>query len=241
MAAGSDLQQSKFKFFSLGMIAQDIAEDSFEVQVFPMEITTSGGGDLNEPPRNATDSVDAKGENSSVVVDKGKVVTATWVPIGASNRITPPNVCKGETVMLYNHAGTDQYYWTTMDNEMDLRKNEKATFFFSNKPGIASDGLLEKSYYFTIDCINKFIRLFTNKNDGEYTTWEVKIETDKGLLFIEDGKGNRVEIDSQKDKLTITTLKDVEINTKNATVNASDSATIKTNVCTIDSSQCNIN
>lgn len=265
------MAKSKLEFYSLGMVAQDIAENSFEVEVFPMEITTAKGGDLNAPSTANTSSVSSTGEHSNTVVDRNRNIKATWLALGASNRITPPNVSKGETVMIYNYAGTDKYYWVTMDNEMDLRQNEKATFFFSNKKGVVTDGLLEKSYYFTVDCINKFIRLFTNKNDGEYTTWDVSINTEKGVMSIKDGKGNFIELDSSKDKLTITTLKDVEVNTKftvvnstdkvtvntkvaevNAsesatlntkvsTVNASDSATIKTNTCTISSSQCNIN
>ena len=218
--------------FGIGHVAEDIQENQFWVKVFPIEVMTGGTGDMDAPTSKSIDAESSSGEFKSIVLDKGRTINCKWIPIGASNRVTPPNVCKGEMVMIYNYAGTDQYYWTTMDNEMDLRKNEKATWFFSNKKGIEAPNL-KKAYHFTVDCINKFVRLFTSSNDGELTTYDFLVNTKKGFIDIKDGKNNFIRLDSEPDTLTITTNKKVniraadEINIENAnTINVKANTTI---------------
>ena len=123
----------------------------------------------------------------------------------------------------------------SLDNEIDLINNEKATYFFSNKKIIDTSGnLINKGYHFTVDCINKFIRLFTSNNDEEYTTYELKINTKEGVLTITDGKSNFINLFSQEDNLVITTNKRVEVNTVECEVNATETATVNTKLCTIN-------
>lgn len=229
----SQLDSSKFKIYGMGHVAEDIKENSFEVKVFPVEITTGNQGAMDAATSTSVNTETSGGEHRSTVLDKGKTITCKWIPIGATNRITPPNVCKGEMVLIWNYAGTDQYYWSTMDNEMDLRKNEKATWFFSNVKNIGKPDL-KKAYHWTVDTINKFVRLFTANNDGEYTTYDFKIDTKNGIITIMDGKNNMIKLESQSDKLTITTNKNVEINTTDCTVNASSVANINATSGTVN-------
>lgn len=231
-------KESNLKFYSLGIVAEDIVENSNIIKVYPHELLTNTV-DVNVATvkTTTTNSTTSSGNEESIVVDKSSVIIAKWIPIGNNNRITAPMVCKGETVLLYNYAGTDQYYWSSIDNEMDLRKNEKATYFYSNKKTIDTSGnLVTKGYYFTVDCINKFLKLFTNKNDGEYTTYEFKINTKDGIVTLTDGKNNFIKLFSQEDKLVITTNKKVEVNTVDCIVNATESSTVNTKNSTINAS-----
>lgn len=231
-------KESNLKFYSLGLVAEDIIENSNTIKVYPQEILTNTvDTNIATIKTTTTNSTTSVGKEESIVVDKSSIIVAKWIPIGNNNRITAPMVCKGETVLLYNFAGTDEYYWSSIDNEMDLRKNEKATYFYSNKKEIDTSGnLISKGYYFTIDCINKFIKLFTNKNDGEYTTYEFKINTKDGVVTLTDGKSNFIKLFSQDDKLVITTNKRIEVNTVDCEVNAKETATVNTKNSTINAS-----
>ena len=230
------IKESGLKPFAIGIVAEDIEENSTIIKVYPQEILTNTVDiDISTIKTTTTNSTSSSGNEESIVVDKSSVIIAKWLPKGNDNRITAPMVCKGETVQLYNFAGTDEYYWTTLDNEMDLRKNEKATYFFSNKKIIDTSGnLINKGYHFTVDCINKFIRLFTSNNDEEFTTYDLKINTKEGVLTITDGKSNFIKLFSQEDKLVITTNKRVEVNTVECEVNATETATVNTKLCTIN-------
>ena len=230
------IKESSFKPYAIGIVAEDIEENSNTIKVYPQELLTNTvDADISTIKTTTTNSRSSSGKEESIVVDKSSIILAKWLPKGNDNRITAPMVCKGETVQLYNFAGTDEYYWTTLDNEMDLRKNEKATYYFSNKREIDSSGnLIYKGYHFTVDCINKFIRLFTSNNDEEFTTYDLKINTKEGVISIIDGKNNFIKLFSQEDKLVITTNKKVEVNTVECEVNATETAIVNTKLSTVN-------
>ena len=126
-------KESKLKLYAIGYIAKDIEEDSMYVDIFPAETLNTYSGELNDQTVVNTTTTDIEGNVMSIAVDKSRLITAKWLPLNQSNRVTPPNVCKGETVIIYNYAGTDDYFWNTMYAEPDLRKREKVTYYFSNK------------------------------------------------------------------------------------------------------------
>lgn len=232
-------KESKLKLYAIGYIAKDIEEDSMFVDIFPAESINTHEGELNDQSIVNTTTKDIEGNVLTIAVDKSRLITAKWLPLNQSNRVTPPNVCKGETVIIYNYAGTDDYYWNTMYAEPDLRKREKATYYFSNK-GSIEDGWEDKAYTFTIDTINKYIKLHTADNDGELTTYDLTINTEEGIITLIDGKDNSVELNSDSDILTINTNMGLNINTMNI-VTTSATSTHVTGAYTLKSGICNIN
>ena len=168
---------------------------------------------------------DSDGNITSLQIKKSKSIPAEWLPNGYSNRMTPPDVTKGMTVMIYNYAGEKKYYWTTIFNELDLTKREKVVYAFSNKEKVPTkeelnqDGfLLGKTYYLQVDTYDKFIRLHTNKNEDsenpEAVVYDLELDTANGVITVKDDLENSIEIKSQDGIMTIALNKDYILGVK---------------------------
>ena len=126
------------------------------------------------------------------------------------------------------HTDTQNGEFTTYDKILDT-KNGNYLF---------KDG---KNNYFKWDTKNNNYAIHTDNQNGEATTYDIVVDSKSGIVSLRDGKGNLIKLDSSSDTLTINTNNTVTINTNIANVNAAESATIKTPLCTIDSQQCQIN
>jgi len=202
------MTESLLKTYSLGYCTRDIKEDSQYCDFFPVERMPGFTGVIDESTPEIATTTDIDGKISVIKIDKSVKIMAKWFNNGDSNRLTPPNICKGETIMLYRYSNTDKYYWSTIFNELDLRKLEKATYVFSNKRSIVDKSKIDKVYYFTVDTINKFIKLFTDDSDGELTTYDLEINTKDGIMTMIDGFGNMIQMDSSEDTYNIHFNKD---------------------------------
>ena len=231
---------SKLTMYSLAYVAEDYIEDSPYIKAIPIEILSDLTGTAAKDTKEKIKSKDINNENIHVVVNKTHVITAKWINLNEPNRLTAPNVCKGETIMLWKYTG-DRYFWTTFYNELDLRKNEKVTYVYSNKADIKDASKLKQVYYWAIDTINKFVRLHTDDNDGEVTTYDMELNTKDGEFILVDGLGNQIKLTSNLGLLTITTNVSVVINTTNAFINATGSATVNTPLFTVNSGKTSIN
>ena len=198
------LRQSLFRTISIGIVAKDIEEDSVYVDVYPIELQLGKDGELTAETLSSNTVTDVNSGVEVIKLSRTDLIKAKWLPDGDTNRLEPPTVCKGEKVRILQYGDSDEYYWNTPYNELDKRKREKRTIVISNKrsTNIPVDELLDNSYYATVDSINKIVHIHTSDTDGEFTTYDIAIDTDKGLLEITDGRNNRIILDSPADTLT---------------------------------------
>ena len=203
--------------YSLAIVAEDIEEDSQYIKAFPIEIISDYTGNINEKKDINTVAVSPDGTTGNIVVNKSNLLVAKWSNIAQPNRLTPPTVMKGETVVIFTY-GADRYYWISLYNELDLRTREKVIYAYSNKADIKDATKISDLYFYTVDTINKLVQLHTDDNDGEYTTYDIKIETREGILTIKDGKDNSFIIDSKNDTININTNAIVNITTKDTNI-----------------------
>src|SRR5690606_33886982 len=68
-------------------------------------------------------STDQDGNQEAVKLNTDLVISATWLP-GATNRVSPPNVRRGERVELFTVGDTGKYYWRPLGLDDHLRKLE---------------------------------------------------------------------------------------------------------------------
>ena len=222
------MEISRFELYSLGYVVEDILEDDLLLKIVPIELISDIDGELGDVDKETNKNINIEKENKITIKTKDTVIIAKWVPLSETNRMTPPTVCKGETVRIFRYAETDKYFWATLYNEIDLKKREKVVYAFSNKGSIEDKSLSKNMYYVTLDTINKVVRIHTDDTDGELTTYDIEINTKDGLFTLIDGKSNMIELDSDRDKLTVTINKDIEMNAPNITMN-SEVHTINTN------------
>lgn len=239
------MEKSK-KFYGLGYVTEDKAEDSFEIEVFPIEVLPTADGDLTKIDSSSFSTKDRDGSTTNVKYDKANTVPATWYPNGEQNRITAPDVCKGDIVELYTFGETDEYFWCTYAHNQSLRKREKVLYYFSNKEGVGGD--TSNGYFLLVDTRNKQVHLHTANNDGEACGYDLLLNTRDGTLSISDTLNNSIILASTQGKLSITTNDDIILKTKRvtvnceeSTVNASKSCKINTGTMTIKSDKTYIN
>lgn len=235
--------KSKLTKYGYGRVVKDSIEDDWNIEVFITEHVSDVSGDAASKTKINNTVTDKDGNVNSNVLESGGTITARWLPMGISNRVTPPNVKIGETVMIYNYAGTDEYFWEDYETEPGLRKEEKVMHFFSNKKEKDdSSGWISKGYYTLVDTINKVVKLFTSDNNGEYTTYNIQINTREGSMIVEDGKGNHIKLKSTEDTwdissnnvINITGTNTVNVNTINCNLTATGEFVVKSGVTRIN-------
>lgn len=188
---------SQLNRYSIGIVAANKPLSTNVIEVVPIEQSPMISGEI-------TDNVqthDAEGSNSlgesfKTKIDSTLSITAKWMPFGDTNRVTSPDVRRGETVEIYRFSDTDEFYWATLKQSATLRRLETVVYAFSNnsKENVENDA--NSTYYFEISTHTKKITLHTSNNDGEPFKYDIQLNTKEGNLTIRDDVGNMIHLDS---------------------------------------------
>ena len=191
------MSTSNYRAVSLGIVVEDKPKSTDIILVSPIEeLTQQDSGPIKDQSGSfkgdmkSTGSVNFKSEHSSK-----NYVKATWRSVGNGNRTSAPDVGASETVLLYKYGDIDEYYWDDVGREPSLRKLEDVLYSYSNLPG---QGSYDKStsYSVHVSTREKFIHIHTANNDGEPCTYDLKIDTAKGIFTVVDGLGNSMTLNS---------------------------------------------
>jgi phage baseplate assembly protein gpV len=216
-------QISELRLYSLGIVTENKPEGSDYILVTPIEkINIQEPGYINEVERtyqSTLKDVDDK-ENKAEIKATNKI-RAKWLPFSDSNRMTAPDVVAGETVILFKFGDVEEYFWTTIFREPKLRRLENVVYSYSNIKNGLTPFDLKTSYWMQVDTKNKKVQLHTANNDGEYTSYDISIDTKNGNLTITDNKGETIHIDAQNKKIDITANKEINLNVPTVNINAS--------------------
>ena len=232
---------SSLKLYAVGTVAEDLIVGNKAIKVQLHEIMNNIDGEVGNDNNISTNVKSSDGKVYSVNMNSSGTVPAIWLK-NNSNRVTPPNVRKGEKVEVWRVGDTDKYYWKTMGDELDLRKLEHVKWVFVNTKVEGETKIDDSnSYSFTVSTLNKFCKLHTAANDGEFTTFDIELDTKEGIIDIHDGRGNTIKLTSKEDgflldlknKVDIIAANTVNVVTKDATVKA-DTLTIITNKTSIN-------
>lgn len=204
----TDFEASRLKIYSLGIVANNKALSSDEVEVTPIEPMQLIDGEIVSTPRDLeTTGVDADGVTYNVKVTADNAIVAKWLPIG-SNRRTAPDVRRGERVLLFQYGDMDTFYWTDMGWDAKLRKLETVLFSVSGTADEDEDSLAEdKCYSLEISTHTGQITLRTSKANKEFCIYAFQFNTKEGRVLLIDELGNEVLLDS---KNTLISLKNAD-------------------------------
>lgn len=211
------MRESNLKFFSLGIVVKDKKPGDDFIEVSPIEeFNIQESGLIDEKEKTSKSNLkDSNNKGFNTEVKSKNTVTAKWISLGVSNRTTAPDVYKSETVILFKYADVNEYFWTTIFREPNLRRLETVLYQYSNLKAGLESYKLDTSYWYLVDTRNKTIKLHTSNNDNELVTYDITIKTDKGYIEIIDGKKNLIILDSANDRLIIETNNETIVNTKN--------------------------
>ncbi len=218
---------SKLKLYSLGIVANNKAMSSNTIQVTPIESLTMIDGELASiPVDQEVEGVDAEGNSYISKVTTDTAIEADWLPgFGATNRRTAPDVRRGERVLIWQYADTDQYYWTSLGLDDHLRKLETVVYSWSATTDEAADSSdPENSYQLEISTHTGRITLLTSKSNGEHCIFGLQINPKDGNIKIVDDLDNELVFDSKNSHLWMKNADGTlaELNRKNIKLYAPD-------------------
>lgn len=231
---------SKFKLYCIGTVAEDLITGNRAIKIYPHEHVTNVEGDIEQVNNVNKQSKDSQNKSYNISIEDKYTITAIWRNPN-SNRVTPPNVRKGEMVEVYQYDNTDKYYWMTAGNELDIRGLEHVEYIYVNDPGNvpATDANCYKVIYSTL---NKLMGIRTVDNNGEATTYEKMLDTKNGIdILVLDGFGNSIILNSREGGLNITTNTHVTIKTSTANIEVDNcNITANENCNVVAKADCNI-
>ena len=193
------MKMSMFRPISTGIVAENKELKSKELKITPNESLPFVDGELSSRPT----PTEYSGKDESGQAYQGKmisdnVIIATWLPDG-SNRVTAPNMRRGERVMIYQMESVDKYYWKPMGLDDHLRKLETVIFAFSGNPNEGKEELdPETCYFLEISTHMKKVTFQTSKANGEPFSYKFQFDTATGHVHLDDDIGNLIHLDSAR-------------------------------------------
>lgn len=191
--------------YARGMVVENKLPSTNEVLVVPIEILPQINGELAVEDVEVEDSgIEGDGKTYTVKIKQRAGLRCGWIPLG-SNRITAPDVRRGERVIIYRYADQDKYYWKEIGLDDNLRRLETAIWRFSDVPDGESDEELnvDNAYYLTVSTHTGLIEISTCKANGEPFAYKIQLNTKEGVYVVSDDAGNYIQLDSSETCITL--------------------------------------
>ena len=231
---------SKLHFYSYGIVGKNKDLDSDEIEVDDIE---NSGFDDKEITDNITkvegEGKDHNGKTFKTTVETTNTIKAKWLSFTETNRMSSPDVRRGEEVAIWRFGDTDQFWWTTLKQDRKLRRLETVIYGFSNLREENTKGDHTNMYWLEVSTHRKVVRFHTPKNDGEFCEWDIQLDTKNGVFTIEDDNGNYFMFDSKNLHLKMKNKDEsfIEINKKNAKIFTKERVDIETKIFEVKASQ----
>ena len=199
-------EESGLKIYSFGYAAENLAAKSHMLEVFPVEQLGFVDGELTADREVTEDSgIDADGNPYTVKVESSNSLKARWLQWG-TNRLTPPNIRRGEPIIIYKFGDNDEYYWVSPGMGDFLRRYETAIFAFSNTSDESTEELtIDNTYSVEFNTHNKTITLRTSIDKTgkikEPFAYTFQFNCADGVVELTDDQGNMFQLDSAERRI----------------------------------------
>lgn len=195
---------SKLRFYSIGVVAANKKLSSVTIEVVPIEELPMLDGFLTDNQKlSKAAGVDSSGRHYASKVKTSVSIQAEWLRLGDANRLTAPDVRRGESVVIYQFGDADKYYWNTLKNDSRLRKLETVVWGISASTS-ESEGLnANNAYYIEFSSHTKMITLHTSQSNGEACGYDIQINAADGYVLIKDTLSNYFKLDSRGQSLRL--------------------------------------
>lgn len=193
------VDQSKLRIYSIGRVAINKEMSSNEIEVTPIEFVPMMDGEIEYKPEDLySKGLDHLGKEYQVKVSIDQTITAEWFSL-STNRITSPDVRRGEQVLIYQYGDTDKYYWTSMGRNDNLRRLETVIYAWSDESDNGKDIELniDNCYTLEVSTHKKHITLKTSKNDKEDFLYTIQVDAKNSHVTITDDKDNYIQLNSK--------------------------------------------
>jgi len=193
---------------SLAVVAMNKKLSSNIIECSPVEQIRLMDGELDVGTEDVVSSgIDRDNNVYTASIKMGVTVEAEWWP--ETNRPTPPDVRRGETVWLWHTGDSNKFYWESTGAYDDLRRLETIVFRLSGLPDNADEKLdASNTYWIEWSTHKKMVTLHTSMRNGEKAGYTLQLNTGDGQATLEDNEGNIVQLDTAATHIWARNIKD---------------------------------
>lgn len=197
------VSQYRRKFIGYVARNKDLNSDIIEV-VDPENFSFLHGEATDNVTEVKGGGTNSKGQTYESLLKTTSSIQAKWQPGNNSNRITPPDVRRGDRVQIYQFSDSDNYYWETLGNE--FKKLETVTYVFSGTTDeSATSPNPDNSYYFEVSTHRGVVTLSTSNKNGEANKFLIQVDGRNGRVLIESDNGNHILMDAKAHHVQVKT------------------------------------
>ena len=197
-------QNNSFHFYSWGIVAANKKRKSDTIEVTPIQDLPFTEGEITSSYKKInSNGIDSSGGEFQSEVKVTNTISATWIPIGQSNRFTSPDVRRGERVAIYRFSDQDKYYWITSAKEKKIRRLETVIYAFGATKQENVELNADNCYFLEISGHNRHITLKTSKANNELTMYTFQLNPGSGLATLRDSDGNQFNINTKEKRIEI--------------------------------------
>jgi len=198
------MQTSAFRTVALGKVDSNREPGIYTkanpgtITVIPVEWTAMHDGEMtSNPVKVEYSATDQDGVTSQGGFIADQIIECDWLPSG-SNRLSPPDVRRGERVEILQVADADKFYWRSLGMDDNLRKLETVIFAISATRD-ENDTLLtaDNTYWIEFSTHSKRLAFSSCKADGEPYQYEMFLDMAEGLFQLNDDVGNFITLVSK--------------------------------------------
>lgn len=191
------IMHSVFRVWGKGRVVENLPFGDNEIRFTPIEHQPMNPGEETERVDTlAYTGEDHSGKAYATKANTSGALRAKWLPFG-SNRLTAPNMCRGELVTIWATADHGEFRWVSDGDHDDLRNTEVVIFGFAASKDFSSKAEKASSMYiFEVNTEKGHIVLHTSAARGEVTTMTVAVDAMKGQFSIEDGMKTSIFTDA---------------------------------------------
>ena len=187
-----------YRMVGVAIVAADKPRDSIYIEARPISATAFINGEVSavEQVQYAT-GVDGFGQTYEKELDVTQTVAAKWRAVGGSNLLAPPDVVKGERVMLYQIGDSSAiFFWDSYGNDIAIRKLETRVTGITADPNPDNPLTKENSYWSRESSHDKIIERHTSDVNGEAAKYDDVMDLEAGTVSLKDNHGNEDVLDS---------------------------------------------
>lgn len=198
------MKQSVFRLVSIGRATENLKRNQHFLNVEEIENRSGTDGEQNFDPKVTADSyTNAEGETIQTEAIVAREVECQWLPTD-DNRLTPPDIRRGELVEIWRQGDSDKYYWRSLGLRNDLRSLESVIYAWGATPDLAGHQMdLTKCYIMSVSAHDKHFTISTSKANGESYSYNIQINTKESAVYITDDDNNFFELDSKDKRLQL--------------------------------------
>ena len=202
----AELQTSLFRLVSVAIVANNKERGSNEIECWYQENSPLTGGELKSDLADITfggstyPSPDEEIYEHTVYM--ANTIKAKWKGSDA-NRVTAPDVRRGDSVNLYQYNDVDEFFWDLRsDGTKTAKKLETVVNAYSASTDEKETELNEENSYTTqVSTHDGHVTVKTTKANGEPFAHILQIDTKNGNMVYADDAGLYIQADSATNRV----------------------------------------